>query len=183
MSSSASPARLLLLLADIMPEDAVLDVLEKAIKEYKENKNAKTSHHDMQRRNKCKTPYCRNKTVGGRKHCSTCRCRKSREKNPLAYAYHNLKSSARKRNKPFTITIEYFAQFCTEYNYLAGKGRSKTCLSVDCIINELGYVPGNLRTLPMGENSAKGTKVLEYDWETKFARVVTHEPATKDFLF
>lgn len=55
---------------------------------------------------------------------------------------------------------------------MAGKGRSRTSYTIDCIVNELGYVEGNIRVLPKHENSAKGTKsILEYDWQTRQARV------------
>lgn len=118
----------------------------------------------------CLTKYCKNKKIKG--FCSTCRSRKSRENDPEKYAYNTTKANAKRRRKPFTITFEYFKQFCYEYNYIQGKGKTATSLSIDCKINDLGYVEGNIRGLPLGENSRKGTKVLDYDWNTKTARVI-----------
>lgn len=88
-------------------------------------------------------------------------------------AFQTLRYNAHRRGKPFTITFEYFTQFCYETNYMAGKGRSSLSYSVDCIINSLGYIPGNIQMLPKGQNASKGTKTLIYDYRyPELARVV-----------
>lgn len=86
--------------------------------------------------------------------------------------YHITKSNATRRGKPFTLTPEQFAEFCYKTDYIAGKGRTKTSLSIDRMINELGYVAGNIAPLPLGLNSKKKTKSLIYDWRDGYAKVV-----------
>lgn len=130
---------------------------------------------------KCETPRCRNKT-DGRKHCATCRSRKSRKENAMRYAYQANKDNAKRRGKIHTITFEDFKEFCHETDYMAGKGRTKESFSIDCIINELGYVPGNLRKLTVSENAKKGTKILNYDYQTKTATVSTVAPRSEEWF-
>lgn len=123
---------------------------------------------------KCKTKYCRHKTESkGTKFCSVCRKRKSRERDPVKYSYQNLKDRAKQRNKVFTITLEYFRQFCHTTEYIKGKGRNAISYTVDCIINELGYIPGNLQILTLENNARKSWKQLNYDWRTREAFVYT----------
>lgn len=78
---------------------------------------------------------------------------------------------AKQRNKPFTITLEYFRKFCYKTEYIKGKGRNADSYTVDCIKNELGYVAGNLRILTLSANASKSWKQLHYDWRTKEAWV------------
>jgi len=120
---------------------------------------------------KCSVKYCRNKVKGGK--CNSCASRQKRARNPLRYAYDVLKMNAKRREKPFTITFDYFKKFAIETDYIAGKGRTKKSYSVDRIRNDLGYVPGNLRVLTCSDNARKATRktILSYDWETKFAAV------------
>lgn len=66
---------------------------------------------------------------------------------------------------------------------MQGKGRTKHCYSVDRINPDLGYIPGNIQKLEVGENSRKGNKKLEYDWQTGTAIVTTHyneQPKSSD---
>lgn len=82
-------------------------------------------------------------------------------------AYQNLKynttrrSKEQNKHKPFTITFEDFKEFCIETKYMAGKGRTKTSYTIDCIIEELGYVRGNLQKLTKSDNSKK--EQVRYD--------------------
>jgi len=78
------------------------------------------------------------------------------ETNPLGYTYSLLKQNAKRRRKRFVLTIEQFKAFCDEHNYLALKGKTATSLSIDCIINEIGYEHGNLQVLTLSANSRKG---------------------------
>lgn len=120
---------------------------------------------------RCLTPGCRKKTSAG-KHCPTCRVRKSRAADPVRYAYNTTKHNAKRRGKPFELTFEQFKAFCYREDYIQGKGKTKESLSIDCIINELGYVEGNIRALPLAENARKGCKkILHYDWQTGYATV------------
>lgn len=141
--------------------------------------------------NKCATKFCKRtarkfKTKKGirfGKHCTTCDKKKWRANNPMKAAYQTLRQNTRRRSKqqgkpkPFTITFEDFKKFCYETNYMAGKGRNRLSYSIDCIIEELGYVPGNLQKLPVPINSQKEqarrkNKTLIYDWQTGTATVV-----------
>ena len=132
----------------------------------------------------CKTKYCTKPEGKGTKgFCYTCRSRNVRKANPIRAAYENLRQSVKRRGHEFTITFEYFTQFCREYDYIRGKGKTAKSLSVDRIDNTKGYIPGNLRAIPLGENSRKGTKILHYDWETKYAAVTTHDNRFKDEWF
>lgn len=87
-------------------------------------------------------------------------------------SYDILKFNARRREKPFSITFEYFKKFCYETAYMAGKGRTAQSFSVDCEINELGYVEGNLTLRTVAENARKGVRILVYDWEHDYAYVI-----------
>lgn len=96
-------------------------------------------------------------------------------------AYQTLKYNTTRRAKeqgrpkPFTITFEDFKEFCIETKYMAGKGRSKTSYTIDCIKEELGYVRGNLQKLTKSDNSKKEQarrKTLVYDWQSRTATVV-----------
>lgn len=114
---------------------------------------------------RCHIKHCRNNAAKNRKVCRTCENRAHRKRNPVWYAYDTLRSNAKRRKKPFTISFEYFKQFCQETSYHRGRGRSSASFSVDRIKNELGYVEGNMRVITKGANSRKQGKVLHYDWE------------------
>lgn len=125
----------------------------------------------------CKTKYCTKPAGKGTKgFCYTCRSRNARKNNPVRASYENLRANTKRRGHEFTITFEYFKQFCREYDYIANKGKTASSYSIDRINNEIGYVPGNLRVLTLSENSRKGTKILQYDWETKYATVQIFHP-------
>lgn len=113
---------------------------------------------------KCKN--CKNKI------CSTCYSRLHREKYPMKNAYWNLKANAKRRGKIFELTFEQFESFCYETDYLQGRGKKKTSYSIDRIDNSKGYVIENIRVLSLSENAKKGTKHLDYDWQTGCARVI-----------
>lgn len=120
----------------------------------------------------CKTRYCKNPANHGR-HCKTCISRRYRTRNPVRAAYNALKQNATRREIIFTITYEYFAQWCRRSDYMAGKGRTKESYTIDREKNELGYVPGNLQVLTNSQNARKGNRVLMYDWQSGYATVVS----------
>lgn len=119
---------------------------------------------------KCQTKYCRKQAAPSRKVCLACNSRLFRERHPMKYCYLALKHNAKRRKKEFTISFEYFQQFCYETNYIAGKGRSKLSYSIDRIDETKGYVPGNIQVLPVGVNKQKH---LHYEYQTKSARITT----------
>ena len=104
---------------------------------------------------KCKTKYCRNQARKASNYCSTCSGRKYRERHKLKYAYQTLKDNAKRRNKVFAISFEYFAKFATEVDYLAKKGIKQTSWHIDRIKEELGYIEGNLQLLQNKDNVKK----------------------------
>lgn len=127
----------------------------------------------------CATPYCKRKARN--KYCTTCDKKRWRAKYPMKAAFQTLRQNNRRRGieqgkpKPFTITFQDFEEFCYNTNYMAGKGRSKTSYSIDCIKEELGYVKGNLQKLTVSANSKKEQvrrKTLIYDYRTRTATVV-----------
>lgn len=132
---------------------------------------------------KCLTKFCTRCPSRGR-FCFTCISRRSRAANPVKWSYWNLKANAKRRGKEFDLTFEQFKQFCLETNYIAGKGRTLLSYSIDRIDNTKGYTVDNIRVVTVTENSRKGTKVLDYDWQTKRAYVSTHrrEEALDDWF-
>jgi hypothetical protein len=92
----------------------------------------------------------------GKSHSATCRSRKRRMKDPCKYYHSNLKSRAKQRPKEFSITLEYFRQWCAEVDFVIGVD------SVDRKDNELGYIEGNLNKIPLIDNIRK-----YWDWDRK----------------
>jgi len=107
---------------------------------------------------------------------STERSRKARAADPVRYSFVSLRNNAKRRGKVFTITLEDFKQFCYATDYLKGKGRTATSYTVDRIIEELGYIEGNLQCI---QNADNVRKYLSYDWQTGAASVVTVRRSTE----
>jgi CRISPR/Cas system-associated protein endoribonuclease Cas2 len=105
--------------------------------------------------NICKSEGCNRQSAKGRKICNTCKTRQYRKNNLLRASYIINRSNAIARGKEFTISFEYYTQFCFETEYLQKKGRTAKSYSIDRIKDELGYVEGNIRILTVGENSSK----------------------------
>jgi len=121
---------------------------------------------------KCKQKNCSHSAIDGKKICHRCNMRTWRANNRVKAAWIALRDNSKRRGKEFNLTLDQFTTFCTETKYIAGKGRSVDSLSIDRIDNAKGYTLDNIRILPFGENSRKGTKVLMYDYQTKFAAVI-----------
>jgi hypothetical protein len=96
--------------------------------------------------------------------------KKWRDANPMKYCYITLRDNSKRRGKVFTISFEYFKRFCYRTKYIQNKGRHRENYSIDRINNELGYIPGNIKCVTVALNSAKGTKVVSFDYyrESKF---------------
>ncbi len=107
----------------------------------------------------CKSEGCGRSIKGRGYYCKHCYNKRYKEKNPERYAYRNLKSNAKSRGKEFTITFDYFKQFCFETEYIKNKGKTSKSYSIDRIKDELGYVPGNIRILELGQNTAKNNVI------------------------
>lgn len=104
---------------------------------------------------KCPTKYCRNDCAPGRKICHKCRSRDYVKRNPIRVAYLHLRRNARLRGKEFTISLEYFNEFCIKTAYIKKRGRFRDCYHVDRIDETKGYVEGNLQLLKNHENIRK----------------------------
>lgn len=107
----------------------------------------------------CPAYGCRNPIGKKRRFCYKHHHRYQKYSNPLSYAYQLLKCNAKRRRKPFTLTMEEFKEFCEETNYLVLSGRSKNGLSIDRIDNTRGYEKGNIRAITLSENAQKGASV------------------------
>jgi hypothetical protein len=110
---------------------------------------------------KCASKWCRNaRAVNSNgymlEHCWKCRSRRLKERHPATYVLNMLRHSARKRNLPFTLTLEQFIKFCTDTGYLAKRGNQPDDLTIDRKDWNEGYHIWNIRVLTHAENSAQG---------------------------
>ena len=100
----------------------------------------------------CKHWGCTRIAREGARDCETCHSRKAEIKNPRRRAYRSLKSSAKRRGIDFSLTYDEFVEFDKQTGYVASKGQSAECLSVDRIDPTKGYEVGNIRALTWIEN-------------------------------
>ncbi len=87
--------------------------------------------------------------------CNYCCVKKYREANPMYYAYMAKRDNAKRKGIEFTISFEYFKEFCYKTQYMSKRGRSATSYAIDRIKNHLGYIPGNLQALTNRDNVIK----------------------------
>lgn len=106
----------------------------------------------------CWTKFCRGtrSDMNRGRICHKCLTRLRRLNNPLTEAFKILRNNARRRGKPFDLTLDQFRQFAEENGYLEGKGRHAGALHIDRKDPLLGYTLGNIRVLESTVNSAKG---------------------------
>jgi hypothetical protein len=88
-------------------------------------------------------------------YCPRCRTRRFKQSHPITWAYNKLRSHARARGKPFTLTREEFREFCLKTDYHKLSGSSKYSLQVDRIESGLGYHRWNIRAITTSENSRR----------------------------
>lgn len=106
-------------------------------------------------KNQCLVSGCTCKKAPRGSLCTRHEHEMRKEKNPYQYWYGVLRRNAKRRGKVFTITLEYFIQFCIETGYIDKKGRKSGSMTIDRRIDELGYIEGNLQILEVGQNSRK----------------------------
>ena len=87
--------------------------------------------------------------------------RKLREEKPILVRYFQFKGNAKRRNKPFNITLEEFRQFCEDTGYLITKGKRGQNAIIDRIDNRKGYSINNIQLLTNRMNASKGDTVDE----------------------
>ena len=109
----------------------------------------------------------------GRSECWSCKKRKTYQNDPVKYCWVVLRNNAKRRGKEFTITLDFFRNFCYATDYMQNKGKTANSYSIDRIDNDKGYTPDNIRILTLADNSSKHTKKLSYDWQHKTATVVS----------
>jgi hypothetical protein len=63
--------------------------------------------------------------------------------------------NAKCRQKPFTLTLEQFSEFCKKTGYDEKKGKTAQSLSVDRIKSHLGYTADNIRAITLSENTMR----------------------------
>lgn len=125
---------------------------------------------------KCKTKYCRREAKRSN-FCFRCEHENRKKNNPYIYWLGVNRRNAKRRGKYWDISLEYWVEWCDDNGYLALKGRDKHSMSIDCVINELGYIDGNLAPLTVSDNSKKGTKQVEWDyihnkWEIVYQPII-----------
>lgn len=138
----------------------------------KVKKKAKKKTDDI-----CSNKRCRNK-AHGRKYCSTCRSRQCRERDPIRYAFNNVKARADRDGIAFSLTLDQFKKFCYKTKYHLKKGRTIDGYNVDRIKEgrewENGYHEWNIQCLKKPDNVRK-----YYDWKTNKALPCETLPPTK----
>lgn len=100
----------------------------------------------------CVSWCCKRVAVLGRTQCPTCRSRLHRLRNPDAYAYCNLRCSARKRGIGFELSFEDFQEFCAVTGYVELRGKNPESLTVDRIKSDQPYRIGNIRIMRYDDN-------------------------------
>lgn len=121
-------------------------------------KTPKDKNPKKNARGKCATRFCRNLKPERRTLCHKCRKRWARVNDPEKYAFENLKRSADIRGIAFSLELEWFRDFCKKTEYAEKRGRGPWDLTVDRIDASQGYMPGNVRVIPMCENVARSNR-------------------------
>lgn len=87
---------------------------------------------------------------------------RQRAAHPNRYMLERARARAKALDIPCTITIDDFSipEFCPVFPWLKlefsiGPSRPDNCPSLDRVIPELGYVPGNVRVISMKANRIK----------------------------
>lgn len=78
-----------------------------------------------------------------------------RQRNPMRYAFLNLRSNAKRRGVPFELTFEDFSTFAVEVDYLYWKGISKKAYHIDRIDPNKGYLKDNIQLMTNEANIKK----------------------------
>lgn len=98
------------------------------------------------------------------KRCPTCRSRDYRRRNPVRYAFNNLRTNAKRRGHTFTLTFNQFQLFAVKTEYIVNKGTTRDSYSIDRIDPTKGYSIHNIQILTLAQNSQKGVrKQIEWD--------------------
>lgn len=107
---------------------------------------------------KCRTKRCRGFVATKDCHspyCAKCKMRQWNERNPLARAFHNLRTHAKERGKDFSLTIDQFRAFAEKTDYMKRKGKTSLSLTVERVNDREGYHNWNISAITLRENSRK----------------------------
>lgn len=133
---------------------------------------------------KCATRFCKGLLVSRKlyhsPYCSRCRSRRWRTAHPIEAAFHTLKHHAKARGIEFTITLEYFRNFCNITGYIEQRGKSSTSAQVDRIEEHKGYIEGNLQILTNAQNTRKRYVPFWRDQAEKEALIKEAERKVKE---
>lgn len=105
---------------------------------------------------KCRTKFCRG-IVHKSCHspwCAKCKAKRWKAASPVGYFYHKLRTSANRRGILFLLTRQKFAELWNG-GLAANHGKTKFCLSVDRVNNQLGYLDSNVQLLTLTNNVRK----------------------------
>ena len=106
----------------------------------------------------CVACRCTRKSSKKDRFCHKHRKRYQKENNPVVYTFGFLKQNAKRRGKPFDLTIDQFRRFCKETNYIELKGKLAKSASIDRIDSTKGYSIDNIQILSLAENASKSNK-------------------------
>jgi len=155
---------------------------------YRRKKKTRVAPKARTKAEKCKSKWCKNRratkrsryrTASGKvgvyectlPYCWKCKARHLAERHPHTYVLNMLRHSARKRNLPFTLTLDQFKAFCAKTNYLELRGKNPSSLTVDRIDRTDGYHHWNIQIMTHADNSAQGSdntprEEAQERWET-----------------
>jgi len=115
-----------------------------------------------------KCPTCGDWPAPGHITCDACieRTQKSRERNIEAYLWRLAKDRAEKKGIPFTITPEdiVIPTHCPVFGTTLARGvfgKGDASPTLDKLIPELGYIPGNVFVVSERCNRLKSDSTLE----------------------
>lgn len=106
---------------------------------------------------RCSTSRCKGWVLPSAKSdkCPKCKHRQFKARNPARYFWNCLKSAAKWRGIPFSLTFEEYRDFGFRTGYFNGKGKTASSLSIDRVDNNRGYCAENLQVLTLAENTRK----------------------------
>lgn len=136
---------------------------------------------------RCPVRYCRNAPRNlsdhptSRQLCGSHAKEQWRLNNPVHCAYDCLRSSARRRKKEFTLTLDQFKKIVEPTRYVTDRGKERFCLHIDRIDVTKGYTFDNLQVLTCTENVSKGNAERRQKFvDEKIHGRVVEEPSDAD---
>ncbi len=88
-----------------------------------------------------------------------------RRKNPIIYHFQRLYWRSKQRNKRCVITLEEFTKFCQDTGYHLYAGPGKYDMTIDCVVDVIGYEYGNIRPMSRSDNAQRERfRQLDREW-------------------